>query len=145
MLLWYLNQPIRHKTYLLFVCTLNVWLVMFFFIHLAVTVASSQTKPSQIMGETGGVTLSTPRRSWCIGLYNKIDAYPPSKRRDVHYEANNHLGFGDDLRISPKLQKCCVLWVPQKIRLRPTTLRKSTNLKSLVLGDCRSGQHFGPH
>jgi len=84
----------------------------------------------RIMGETGGVILYLRREGRGIGLYNKIDAYRLQSEGMNTYEANNHLGFGDDLRDFTEAAEMLRALGTTKIRLVTNNPKKINELKS---------------
>lgn len=81
------------------------------------------------MGESGGIILYLRQEGRGIGLYNKIDAYRLQSQGMNTYEANNHLGFGDDLRdFSEAAQMLLALGV-EKIRLVTNNPKKVNELR----------------
>ena len=84
----------------------------------------------RIMGEAGGVILYLRQEGRGIGLYNKIDAYRLQSEGMNTYEANTHLGFGDDLRdFTEAAEMLRALGIP-KIRLLTNNPKKINELKS---------------
>ena len=84
----------------------------------------------RIMGETGGVNLYLRQEGRGIGLYNKIDAYRLQSEGMNTYEANNHLGFGDDLRDFTEAAEMLRALGTTKIRLVTNNPKKINELKS---------------
>ncbi|WP_321163156.1 GTP cyclohydrolase II [Vibrio coralliirubri] len=83
----------------------------------------------RIMGETGGVILYLRQEGRGIGLYNKIDAYRLQSEGMNTYEANNHLGFGDDLRDFTEAAEMLRALGTTKIRLVTNNPKKINELK----------------
>ncbi len=80
------------------------------------------------MGQLGGIILYLRQEGRGIGLYNKIDAYHLQSQGMNTYEANNHLGFGDDLRdFSEAAQMLKALGISQ-IRLITNNPKKVNEL-----------------
>ena len=82
------------------------------------------------MGESGGIILYLRQEGRGIGLYNKIDAYRLQSEGMNTYEANNHLGFGDDLRDFTEAAEMLRALDVTKIRLVTNNPKKIKELKS---------------
>jgi GTP cyclohydrolase II len=82
------------------------------------------------MGESGGIILYLRQEGRGIGLYNKIDAYKLQSEGMNTYEANNHLGFGDDLRDFTEAAQMLEALGIKKIRLVTNNPKKVNDLKS---------------
>ncbi|KGY12190.1 GTP cyclohydrolase [Vibrio tubiashii] len=81
------------------------------------------------MGESGGIILYLRQEGRGIGLYNKIDAYKLQSEGMNTYEANNHLGFGDDLRDFTEAAQMLKALGVNKIRLVTNNPKKIRDLK----------------
>lgn len=81
------------------------------------------------MGEAGGIILYLRQEGRGIGLYNKIDAYRLQSQGMNTYEANNHLGFGDDLRDFTEAAQMLLALGVGKIRLVTNNPKKVKELK----------------
>ncbi|MDR9825578.1 GTP cyclohydrolase II [Vibrio sp. FNV 38] len=82
-----------------------------------------------LMGERGGIILYLRQEGRGIGLYNKIDAYRLQSEGMNTYEANNHLGFGDDLRDFTEAAQMLQALGIEKIRLVTNNPKKVNELK----------------
>ncbi|MBC7003914.1 GTP cyclohydrolase II [Photobacterium sp. BZF1] len=83
------------------------------------------------MGEQGGVLLYLRQEGRGIGLYNKIDAYELQSQGMNTYEANNHLGFGDDLRDFSEAAYMLTALGLKEIRLITNNPKKIRELEAL--------------
>ncbi len=81
------------------------------------------------MAESGGIILYLRQEGRGIGLYNKIDAYKLQSEGMNTYEANNHLGFGDDLRDFTEAAQMLKALGIKKIRLVTNNHKKINDLK----------------
>ncbi|OBU18132.1 GTP cyclohydrolase II [Photobacterium aquimaris] len=80
------------------------------------------------MHQSGGIILYLRQEGRGIGLYNKIDAYHLQNQGMNTYEANNHLGFADDLRdFKEGADALCALGI-NKIRLITNNPKKEIEL-----------------
>lgn len=80
------------------------------------------------MGESGGIILYLRQEGRGIGLYNKIDAYRLQSQGMNTYEANNHLGFDDDLRDFTEAAQMLEALGVSKIRLVTNNPKKIREL-----------------
>ena len=83
------------------------------------------------MGEQGGIILYLRQEGRGIGLYNKIDAYELQTAGMNTYEANNHLGFGDDLRDFTEAAQMLKALKIGKIKLITNNPKKINELREL--------------
>ncbi|ELR67769.1 GTP cyclohydrolase II [Photobacterium marinum] len=83
------------------------------------------------MGAQGGVLLYLRQEGRGIGLYNKIDAYELQSQGMNTYEANNHLGFGDDLRDFTEAALMLKALGLKEIRLITNNPKKINELEAL--------------
>ncbi|KGK14919.1 GTP cyclohydrolase [Vibrio navarrensis] len=81
------------------------------------------------MGQSGGIILYLRQEGRGIGLYNKIDAYLLQSQGMNTYEANNHLGFGDDLRDFTEAAQMLEALGVKQIRLVTNNPKKIRELK----------------
>ncbi|MFB9133935.1 GTP cyclohydrolase II [Vibrio sp. AK197] len=81
------------------------------------------------MGELGGIILYLRQEGRGIGLYNKIDAYELQSQGMDTYQANNHLGFGDDLREFTEAAQMLQALNVKKIRLVTNNPKKVKDLQ----------------
>ena len=83
----------------------------------------------QKMGEEGGIILYLRQEGRGIGLYNKIDAYVLQTQGMDTYQANNHLGFADDLRDFSEAAQMLEALNINEIRLITNNPKKVNELK----------------
>lgn len=80
------------------------------------------------MSVSGGIILYLRQEGRGIGLYNKIDAYRLQSQGMNTYEANNHLGFDDDLRDFTEAAQMLEALGVSKIRLVTNNPKKIREL-----------------
>lgn len=81
------------------------------------------------LGKEGGILLYLRQEGRGIGLYNKIDAYELQSQGMNTYEANNHLGFADDLRDFSEAAQMLQALNVSKIRLITNNPKKIKELE----------------
>ncbi len=83
------------------------------------------------MGRDGGIILYLRQEGRGIGLYNKIDAYHLQSEGMNTYEANHHLGFGDDLRDFTEAAQMLKALGIEKIKLITNNPKKIKEIQKL--------------
>ncbi|SJL83204.1 GTP cyclohydrolase II [Vibrio palustris] len=97
------------------------------------------------MGEHGGIILYLRQEGRGIGLYNKIDAYQLQSEGMDTYQANNHLGFPDDLRDFSEAAQMLQALNISKIRLVTNNPKKIHDLKEFgveIVDVVHTGAHI---
>ena len=82
------------------------------------------------MGKEGGILLYLRQEGRGIGLYNKLDAYKLQSAGMNTYEANNHLGFGDDLRDFKEAAEMFTALNVNKVRLITNNPKKIADIQN---------------
>ncbi|PQJ61757.1 GTP cyclohydrolase II [Photobacterium angustum] len=80
------------------------------------------------MHQFGGILLYLRQEGRGIGLYNKLDAYQLQSQGMNTYEANNHLGFDDDLRDFKEAADALLALGINKVRLITNNPKKVRDL-----------------
>lgn len=89
------------------------------------------------MAEHGGVLLYLRQEGRGIGLYNKLDAYELQRQGMNTYEANKHLGFGEDERDFTAAEEMLVALGVTNLRLITNNPKKikALNLSSIEVDE----------
>lgn len=82
------------------------------------------------MSKEGGVLLYLRQEGRGIGLYNKLDAYKLQREGFNTYEANKHLGFGEDERDFTSAEEMLVALGITNVRLITNNPKKVNALQS---------------
>lgn len=97
------------------------------------------------MAEEGGIILYLRQEGRGIGLYNKIDAYKLQSEGMNTYQANNHLGFGDDLRDFTEAGQMLEALAISRIKLmtnNPKKVKALTNYGLTVEKEVNTSTHI---
>lgn len=87
----------------------------------------------ELMAKEGGILLYLRQEGRGIGLYNKLDAYKLQSEGMNTYQANNQLGFADDLRTFNEAAQMLKALNVSNIRLMTNNPKKINELKELGL------------
>jgi GTP cyclohydrolase II len=96
----------------------------------------------------GGFLLYLRQEGRGIGLYNKLDAYKLQAQGQNTYEANNHLGFGEDLRDYSAAAEMLKALKTEKLYLLSNNADKQQQLQDngiTVLERRNTGVHSNVH
>ncbi|MGL4734848.1 MAG: GTP cyclohydrolase II [Enterovibrio sp.] len=85
----------------------------------------------ELMAKEGGILLYLRQEGRGIGLYNKLDAYKLQSQGMNTYQANNQLGFADDLRTFNDAAQMLKALNVANIRLMTNNPKKINELKEL--------------
>lgn len=96
------------------------------------------------MSEEGGVLLYLRQEGRGIGLYNKLDAYELQSQGMNTYEANKHLGFGEDERDFTSAVEMLTALGVQSVKLKTNNPKKikALQLSAIEVNDVVSTQVY---